>query len=112
MPARSAQDGAELRLAGLEGALNGQALGDVVKRHHAADHDAVAVEGLGAVLGGEAGAVGAEHDLVVDVGALALVVSPVDQALLDRIRVAIGARVVHEIVHALPQQVVVGREAE
>lgn len=54
-----------------------------------------------AVLGGESGAVGAEHHLICDVDALALVERPVDRAPLNGVGLAVRAGVVDEPVDLL-----------
>ena len=81
-------------------------LGDVDERHHAAREFSVVLDGIRPVLRGERLPVGAEHHLVVAVRALSPTKRLVDAAFLYRIRLAVGAGVVHQLVHLLAHDIV------
>src|ERR1700733_45104 len=80
------------------------ALRNVDESHHRADHISTPVHGMRPVFARKAGAVATPDDFVVDVCAKSVPESPVDMALLRRIRHSIGAGVVHHGVHVLAQQ--------
>ena len=87
-------------------------LADVHESEHAPHQLAVALHRVGPILGWKGSPVLAEHDLVIHVRPLVLPERAVDTAFLHRVRLSVGARVVHQLVHVPTQELCIVLEAE